>query len=304
MTASIVRENAQAEASLQVENLSGQWRLFVGSPAIDYGAPLLCGQGSGLFPLSLPDDQWLYFCLQSQNGQVFFAEKKLPLEGAYNFRDMGGFIGQQGRQVVWGKLFRADDMMELSKRDLRYLASIPITSIVDFRTSEEMDWAPDRKPPGLKNYFQYHVLPGGISGLNLETSSGLSADEFMAKIYCNLVLDEGIIAVYSEFFQRIMEADKLPLLFHCSAGKDRTGWAAAMVLYALGVDEKIIMHDYMLSAQYIRGKYPPGNDRFTVKPQFLQAGLEQAKRSYGSIAGYLREALRVDTARLQAMYLF
>ncbi len=301
----ITRKSASAEAYLVVRT-PAPWRLFVGlSPdSIDYAHPVLEGEDAGRVVLPASLSQRQYFAFESGEVNIILAEQKLPLEGGYNFRDLGGARSQDGGQVVWGKLFRADDMVDLRPHDLHYLASIPIVSIVDFRTVEEAEWAPDKLPEGVRNVYPYHIVPGGIDSLALQNlKKGGNVAAYMQDIYRELVVNPAIVKNYASFFKLVVEADKLPLLFHCSAGKDRTGWAAAMLYFALGVSKEDIMADYMLSADYIAGKYPDGNERFTVKPEYLEAAVDQAERGFGSMENYLTQALKLDLAALRKQFL-
>jgi protein tyrosine/serine phosphatase len=101
----------------------------------------------------------------------------------------------------------------------------------------------------------------------------------------------------------VQEAGEDPLLFHCAAGKDRTGFATAMILHALGVNEELIMRDYLSSSGYLAGKYPSAKGIFSVQEKFLQSAMEQIRESYGSVNRYLRTALDVDVERMRSLYL-
>ena len=126
-----------------------------------------------------------------------------------------------------------------------------------------------------------------------------------------LVTDSACIHQYKEFFKLLQNGDDIPLMFHCSAGKDRTGMGAALVLSALGVDEQTILKDYLLSNTYLANKYaglksqyPTISSLFEVKPEFLQAGLDKIKKDHGSVENYLTKVLGVDIQKMREMYLY
>lgn len=115
---------------------------------------------------------------------------------------------------------------------------------------------------------------------------------------------------YREFFRLLQETDDAAILFHCSAGKDRTGMGAALILYALGVPEQTVMEDYLASNGYLAGKYSRYAERFPqlkgmleVKPNYLSAGIDSIRTAYGSVETYLREELGADIGKLREFYL-
>jgi protein-tyrosine phosphatase len=313
--ASIIRDKDSKAASVQI-NTSGAWKLYAGPSAesIDGAAPLAEGRNNGHFPLAVPDSVRAYFLVVTPNGRAILSERHLPMTGGYNFRDLGGLRTKEGRYVKWGQIFRSDDLYQLTKEDLRYLSSIPLTTIVDFRSKEEIAAAPDKKAASVKETYTLSITPGNLLNIPLWTAKNFSApqvDTLMMSLNTLLVTDPDAIAKYRLFFGLLQSAHNTPLLFHCSAGKDRTGMAAALVLAALGVDEEIILNDYLLSNVYladkyapIKAEYPGLSSLYEVKPAFLQAGLQQIKEEYGSIENFLTEVLHVDLDRMKALYLY
>jgi protein-tyrosine phosphatase len=99
------------------------------------------------------------------------------------------------------------------------------------------------------------------------------------------------------------EDQAAPLLFHCSAGKDRTGFAAALILFSLGVSPEAVLGDYLASRLCLKGKYPSSTGIFSVKAGYLQAALKEIVRSHGSLDSYLKNALDVDQQRMRSLYL-
>ena len=233
-------------------------------------------------------------------------QRLIPLAGAYNVRDLGGYAAAGGKRIAWGKVFRAGDLATLSHADLATLASIPIVSCIDFRTSQEVAAAPDLQPSTLRNEFALLIDPGNmLRMINLEAGLGEKA---MQDINCMLVDD--FQDEYAQFFAIMTTSANAPVLFHCSAGKDRTGYAAALFLAALGVHRQIIVQDYMLSAaclgnkyDAILHKYPNMAPALTVKPQYLDAALDRIDQHYGGMERYLTKNLKADVQALRENYL-
>ena len=301
----IKRDKITKKAAIEVnENID--WELFKGEKPdkIDYSKPILKGSVKGIFPIPVTEKSRSYFTLRTKSGDKIIAERLLPITGGYNFRDLGGIKNKEGKKVVWGKLFRADDLKNLTQEDLTYLSEIPITTIADFRTFEERIVNPDKLPASVKQVFIYNIAPGSISVESFNAvKTPKDAQSLMSAMYKELVSDETIIAAYREFFDKIQNGENLPLLYHCSAGKDRTGLATALILFSLGVDKETIMTDYLSSDEYLKGKYPTNSDLFKVKPMFLESSIDYVETKYGSIENYLTKVLNVDIEKMKKLYL-
>lgn len=232
-------------------------------------------------------------------------QRLLPLQGAYNVRDLGGYQAAGGTKVKWGKIFRSGDLNRLTENDLAQLAAVPVRAYIDFRTADEIAAAPDRAPSTLVKRFDLSIAPGSLMDLGkMATSQG---KEMMEQANAALVRD--FQDIYSEFFSILLNSENVPVLFHCSAGKDRTGFAAMLFLAALGVDRETIMEDYMLSAEYLRDKYssmikekPYLEDFYTVRSSYLLTAFEVIDKEYGGVDNYLTRNLRVDIPKLRRMY--
>lgn len=180
-------------------------------------------------------------------------QRLLPLEGGQNFRDLGGYRTSDGRTVKWGLIYRSGAMSRLTEKDFAYLASLGLKTVVDFRdnrerTSEPVNW-PDAGKPTV--HVRDYAMDNGMF-MNALLKPGLSGDQArqaMATLYRdipNLFADQ-----YRLLFAELLTTNA-PLAFNCSAGKDRTGVAAAILLTALGVDRETVIQDYLLSNQYFR----------------------------------------------------
>ncbi|MDR1882903.1 MAG: tyrosine-protein phosphatase [Prevotella sp.] len=310
--ARITREKYTKEASLRLE-AEGDWSLYAGSSVdtINKTTPVLTGNGGGVFFLGVSTYSRVYFELVCGEERMILAERHLPMAGGYNFRDLGGIKTMDGRYTKWGKLFRADELSNLTADDLKYLSSIPITSVIDFRAQSEARRSPDKLPPDVHFTYPIAITPGNLSSEGIQANMlKTNIDSHMKHMNRLLVSNPACVRAFRIFFAIVQNNLSAPLIFHCSAGKDRAGMATALTLFALGVDEATVMDDYLMSKVYLSdkydafiAKYPRAESIFTVKRIFLQAGINQIKRDHGSIMNFLIKELKVDIAKMRRLYL-
>lgn len=312
LEAQIIRDKYTKVATLNIV-AEGNWTLYGGSSIdnINEHHPILVGNGSGSYPLNVSTSIRIYFKLITEESEILIAEKQLPMEGGYNFRDLGGIKTKEGRSIKWGKLFRADELSNLTENDLKYLTSIPITSVIDFRAQSETKRSPDRLPSTVNFTYPIAITPGNLSTEGIQANLlKTNIDSHMKHMNRLLVSDPACVRAFRIFFAVIQNNLSAPLIFHCSAGKDRAGMAAALVLFSLGVDEETVMQDYLMSKIYLSdkysafiAKYPRAESIFTVKRMFLKAGINQIQREHGSIMNFLTKELKVDIVRMRRLYL-
>lgn len=175
----------------------------------------------------------------------------LELEEGINFRELGGYLTEDGRKIKWHKLLRCGSMAQLTKNDVDYLDQYGVRYIIDLRSPEESNYSPD-KYPDKAQYFQDTVYPFSFSlfknlGIINNMRLGASNMDFGRQTYLQMLLDPHAQAAYRKMFNILLENDKEgeSVVFHCTAGKDRTGVATFLILSALGVSEKQIVEDYL-----------------------------------------------------------
>jgi len=245
-------------------------------------------------------------------------ERRLPLEGASNFRDLGGYETEDGRTVRWRKVFRSGALDRLSDADLETLAEIGLRTICDLRHAEEQEKQPTRLHRDAPATI--HSLPirprihedrermyaGGAEAQRLAT-------EFMTEAYRCYVRDHA--DAYKGLMHRLADPANHPLVFHCAAGKDRTGFAAALILMTLGVPEETIYEDYLATNDYwtesvlrIREEIPAGvREQLRIaNDAYLRAAIETLHEVHDGLDAYLQGPLAMnadDVARLRALLL-
>ncbi len=310
--AEILKDSKLKTTQINVD-LNSPWKLYAGTSvdSIDFSNPIASGNEKGIFTLDIPFLPRQYFQLTSSNGDAIFSERHLPMEGGYNFRDLGGYPTSDGRFVKWGMVFRTDDMYNLTETDLNYLSDIGMHTVVDFRSENEVAAAADKLPSTTKNHVLLPISPGNMNEIRYENINPAIFIDYMKLMYSSLCTEDNIIYQYRKFFALLQDETKIPLSFHCSAGKDRTGIGAALFLYSLGVNEDIIIQDFLLSNKYLESKYaalvaqiPELSIASTVEAEYMQITLGSIKENYGSVENYLENTLNVDIAKLKSMYLY
>lgn len=283
----------------------------------------------GRVEYAAPADARPFFLLRDGgDGRVTrVAERALPLQQGSNFRDLGGYPGAGGKHVRWGRIYRSGATAMLTDADLMMIKALGLADMVDLRSSEERALAPSRIA-GVR----YAAVGYTMTSLTPQGAAAPSGDERMHAVYRRMpdLLAPQLLILFAELL-----AGDGAVAYNCSAGQDRTGFATAMVLSALGVPRDQIIADYHLSTTYRRPEFEmpridpataganPAAAMFagyqqdpnykTPRPLFdsqnkalLEAALAEVETRWGSVDAYLDKELGVgpaDVARLRAMYL-
>ncbi len=240
--------------------------------------------------------------------------RHLALSGSTNFRDLGGYAGRDGRTTRWRRLFRSDQLGELTPDDVAVLSDLGLARVCDFRGSQERA-ASACVLPGVAVHA-LSIEPTVVQGMQALLAAGttLTAQAtvaLMEQTYRDFVLDN--TPRFADLFGHLLENDQ-PLVFHCTAGKDRTGFAAALILSALGVPRTVVMQDFLLTNAYYRQpKVAAGfasqdvlDVLWRVQAGFLEAAFETVDAGHGSVDRYLASALGLGPTqrqRLEQLYL-
>ncbi|MFM1969277.1 MAG: hypothetical protein RL152_654, partial [Bacteroidota bacterium] len=255
---------------------------------------------------------------------IMFSERRLWFEQSPNFRDLGGLISTTGKRVKWGVIFRCGDMGTLSESDLVLIKNLRVKTVVDLRNEQEIKTSPDKYPTDVS-------VKRVWSSISPEQSQGMSAfyklimnpnatskqvDSLFTTFYAQMPLNA---RAYKPLFEELTALkNDSSLLFHCTAGKDRTGLGSALILYALGIPEDIIIQEYFLSNRYTKdilakspmmAKLPVevATVLAGVQPHYIQASLAAIKNQYGSVKNFFKQELgfrESDFLALQDKFLY
>lgn len=234
----------------------------------------------------------------------------LPLQGATNFRDLGGYATRDGRRLRWRRVFRSDHLGGLTAADRETLAALGLARALDFRGTAERAAEP-YDLPGLAQH-SLAIEPSVAQRMDALTGSGLELTPermagLMEDLYRRLVDDDA--QRFAELFEHLRSSEA-PLVFHCTAGKDRTGVAAALLLLALGVPQDVVMQDYLLTNEVYRR--PPLRHAtqvpeaalavmWSVRPAFLNVALQTIEQRHGGIERFLTQRLGLDAAARETL---
>lgn len=251
----------------------------------------------------------------------------LGIASVPNLRDLGGYRTTDGETVAKGLVYRSNQLSGIQPEDMQKLSMLGLKESLDLRTWDERSARPDELPSGV-TYVWLDVLadspqagPAQLEKLlqDPKTANAVLGDgkveASFAASYRELVSLPSATREFRNFFLALGDENQLPLLFHCTTGKDRTGWGAAAFLTLLGVPKEMVYEDYLRSNDYIIPAYQTVIDGFVaaggdasipaailgVKKEYLDAAFDEMEMRYGSIEGYFSEGLGIDAAGQQTI---
>jgi protein-tyrosine phosphatase len=252
------------------------------------------------------------------------------LEGAPNSRDLAGMVGAGGRRVRAGRVIRTAALGRLTDDDLPVLGKLGVACVVDLRDRSEIAVAPPDRFVGGPQVVHLPIHAPGhpvftyvsavLLGHDLTAYEALAHEgtpSAMAAIYRWFVRGDAARAGFAAAVRLAAQPDNLPLLYHCSAGKDRTGWLTVILLTALGVDDSAIRRDYLRSNELteslqeviltaMQARQPAldieaARPVLEARPEYLDAAYGEVERMYGSFDRYLRDGLGVTDDVIRAL---
>lgn len=253
--------------------------------------------------------------------------QSLGIASVPNLRDLGGYKTSKGATVASGLAYRSNQLNGISQDDMKKLSKLGLKVILDLRTWAERSARPDELPSGTKFVWldvladspqagpaQLEKLMQDPKKANAELGGGKVEAAFETS-YREFVSLPSAKKEFRNLFLSLGDKSQLPALFHCTTGKDRTGWAAAALLTLLGVPRDTVYEDYLRSNDYIIPAYKKVIDGFVaaggdrniplailgVKKKYLDAAFDEMQKKYGSIEKYFSEGLGIDAAQQTAI---
>jgi protein-tyrosine phosphatase len=254
--------------------------------------------------------------VEAKGGRV---ERFIPIPGSHNLRDMGGYRTEDGRELKWGTLFRSGVMARLSDADRVEFRRLGISVIFDLRANHERARRPTQWHHGQETQYYSRDYEMSAGALDEMLRKGSFAPEDATRVVHDAyrVLPFEQAASYRELL-RLLVAGRVPLLFNCTAGKDRTGIAAALILFAVGVPRQTIEHDYSLTDLALAGltdilladpryatlaKLPQEQYSPLLKadPDYLAVAFKEIESRHGGLPRYLEAVLGVGLKEIKAL---
>lgn len=239
----------------------------------------------------------------------------VAIDGSHNLRDIGGYPTRDGKVTAWRRVYRSGTLSEIEPDAIEVFAELGLRVVCDLRANPERAASPSRLPPD----HQYLVLERDHESSSGDLSAAIcapgitpeNAANLMAGFYTTLAYEQA--ASFRPLFKCLVDG-RLPLLFHCAAGKDRTGVAAAILLDVLQVPRELIMDDYLATGHFYDRGFALFRRRRTEKvdekvwrpllsaaPAYLDAMFAEIDRRHGSSEGYLRDELGIDASGVAAI---
>ncbi|MBF6329763.1 tyrosine-protein phosphatase [Nocardia transvalensis] len=219
-------------------------------------------------------------------------DRSLPLQGVLNARDLGGYRTTDGRVVRSGLVFRSGELSKATDADLAALSDRRVRYVDDLRMGIERAILPDRVPGGATEHWDDIIGQAPPQVMASTLAAG-------ADLYRAFITAPGANQGFANVLHDIIDTDNGSVLFHCTAGKDRTGWMAAVLLTILGVDRQTVTYDYLLSNYYRNAA--PGDGLNGVLPAALDAAFDQVNQTYGSFDNYVHDGLKLTDDDVDAL---
>lgn len=283
--------------------------------AIDWLQPI-ANQKEGLVDIPIEDHNQQHFfgVVLNQGDTIRTAERSIPINGTDNLRDLGGYVTTSGKVTKWGCLYRSGGLSDLKSRDQAFFQHLNIKTVIDFRDREERKRNPDRLPDKLTNVVSASVYDLTFTRKQYRKKlQSMKATDDPEKILINL--NRMYVTQFADSFAVAIKAlikedyDAMSAsLYHCSAGKDRTGFMSAVLLTILGVPRETIMRDYLAFNYYRyariqrRARLAPligirsdvARALLEVRPVYLKEAFRAIEEEYGSVEQYVRQALDIS----------
>lgn len=254
--------------------------------------------------------------------------QSLGIASVPNLRDVGGYKTMDGKTVKRGLAYRSNQLTPITSPDMEKLARLGLKNDYDLRTNAEIKKRPDELPTGV-NYTQLNVMadakhlgPAVLEELMRNPKKatvklgGGKIDSFFMESYREFISLPSAKSSFRKLFLSLADPLKTPALFHCTTGKDRTGWGAAALLTLIGVSPELVLDDYLKSNEYILPLYRKEIDEFVsaggdstiplsifgVKQIYLDAAFDEVEKNYGTVQNYFSEGLGIDSAQQQKLH--
>ena len=329
--ASVKRQDAQLVITWEGEALGAVAVYMSEDPDfVESEATLLANVDGNEYAVEVSKAVRVYFILKAENGaRIRVAERVITMDSLTNFRDLGGYLTEDGKRTKWGKLLRSAAHDSITDDDVALLQKMGLKTVIDYRTTPEMADHPDKEVAGVV-YRRISPMenPNATNTIaasqNVQMKSVEDAIAMLTGINKMLAGDPYCNSVYREVMNVVMDPAQVPFVQHCTSGKDRVGAGSATILMALGVPRETIIEDYLLSnenqisANKLSNGAVTGGMEITpemlkmfavltkVHKEYLEAFFATIDAKFGGTEGYLKQGLGLtdaDLVRVKELYL-
>ena len=297
---------------------------------VESDATLLATVAGSEYAVEVAKSTRAYFILKADNGaRIRVAERVITMDSLTNFRDLGGYLTEDGKRTKWGKLLRSAAHDSITDADAALLQKMGLKTVIDYRTTPEVADHPDKEVAGVV-YRRISPMenPNATNTLDVTQSMQMKSAEdaiaMLTGINKMLAADAYCNSVYREVMNVVMDPAQVPFVQHCTSGKDRVGVGSATILMALGVPRETIMEDYLLSNENQISASKLGSGASSagmeitpemmkmfaaltkVHKEYLEAFFATVDAKFGGTEGYLKQGLGLtdeDLARVKELYL-
>jgi protein-tyrosine phosphatase len=267
----------------------------------DHALTVAAGQRSARLTDLGPGRHYVSVAPHEGGAALVAAERRLPFEGVLNFRDLGGYRTAGGGRTKWGQVFRADSLHSLTPSDHASFEGLGLRVIYDLRTDREREQRPNAviEAEELRSVWLPLIAANQLDSDSLAERLK-DGEQFLLDVYQGMVANSA--RVFGELLSGLTKPDGLPAVFHCAAGKDRTGMTAAILLTVLGVSEDDVLDDYELTSRHRsaqkRAEIISSLEHLGLGPEVaagllstprwvMETVLQSIRADHGSVEGYL-----------------
>ena len=239
------------------------------------------------------------------------------LSGQHNFRDLGGIPAIDGRLIRRGMLFRSGQLHSITDEDIKTLTHLGLAMIIDFRSPREYEEWPNREIPGLKEIIHLPIYdaPRDLSAKYVEENNEEGLKHLLIDEYKRIILH--YTKEFRQFLYEVAHNPNIPLVFQCSAGKDRTGLATIFLLTALGIGKKEILNDYFRTNIFAQAHVreiigilnSDGHNGELMRPmlevrqEYIDAAFSAIQGQYGNLENFVFKELKAEPELLRERFL-
>ncbi|MFK7807855.1 MAG: tyrosine-protein phosphatase [Saprospiraceae bacterium] len=316
----VVERTKKADYKLHFAE-SKKWKIVMAEDpnTIDWDKPTATFDGDYIaFPKAGLEGR-KFFGITSEDGsdRYLVTERIVPMKGAINFRDLGGLPAGENRIVRWGRIFRSDKLSDLTKKDLKYMSDLDIKAVCDFRNDIEVEKDRDRLPEGVK-YYQFAIADKeGKEHKRIKKEvlskrlKGKAAKEYFG--YIMTAFADSVATDFKPVIELLLNEEEkdVPLLYHCTGGKDRTGLMSIVILSALGVEKEVVKNEYLMSNFYRFEENKKKSRRarlvgidtetssyaFAVQEEYFDRVFDVIENKYGGMDNYLELKFNLNEER-------